>query len=96
MNKNIFEKVSEAFVEYCADYYESGFRDEPEGYRTAEGFLDVFKWWLNDCDEYVTDGDDVTDEKAQQWWNDIDHVLEHFDEVGVEELEEGVFIPVLK
>ena len=90
MNKKIFEQVAEAFVEYCADYYESGFEDEPEGYRTAEGFLNCFKEWL----EAFVDGDN--DDEWNKEYEDAQHVLDHFDEVDVEELEEGMFIPVIE
>lgn len=90
MNKEIFEQVAEMFAEYCADYYESGRKDEPEGYRTAEGFLDCFKEWLDDMS---MEDDEFSD--------DFDHVLDHFDEVGVEDINEGIedepmFIPVIE
>lgn len=85
MNKDIFEQVAEAFVEYCADYYDSGFEDTPEGYDTPEGFRNCFKDWLE-----KQDGDGYQ------------HVLDHFDEVGVENINEGIeddepmFIPVIE
>lgn len=92
MNKNIFEQVAESFVEFCADYYESGREDEPEGYRTAEGFLGLFQNFLEGLVEQDPDNDDI--ELYQ-------HVLDHFDEVGVEDLNEGIedepmFIPVIE
>ena len=95
MNKNIFEQIAEMFCEHCADYYESGFEDEPEGYRTAEGFLNCFKEWL----EAFVDGDN--DDEWHKEYEDAQHVLDHFDEVSVENINEGIedepmFIPVIE
>ena len=98
MNKEIFERVANAYVDYCADYYDSAFVDTPDGFDTPSGFLNDFKSWLynNGGDDYMTDGDGMTEDEFVQWCNDVEHVIEYFDEVGVEEIEEGVYIPVLK
>lgn len=84
MNKKIFEQVAESFVEYCADYFESGREDAPEGYDTPEGFRNYFKRWLEEQDS-----------------DECQHVLDNFDEVSVENINEGIedepmFIPVIE
>ena len=84
MNKKIFEQVAEEFTEYCADHYDSGFEDAPEGYYTPEGFRNYFKSWLEEQDS-----------------DECQHVLDNFDEVSVENINEGIedepmFIPVIE
>lgn len=84
MNKKIFEQVAEEFTEYCADQYDSGFEDAPEGYDTPEGFRNYFKRWLEEQDS-----------------DECQHVLDNFDEVDVENINEGIedepmFIPVIE
>lgn len=84
MDRDIFENVAEMFCEYCADHYDDGFGDVPEGYDTVEGYLNCFKEWLEDMS--------VNDEECG---DEFDHVLDHFDEVEAEEIEDGMFIPVV-
>ena len=83
MNKDIFESVANIFTEYCADHFDSDFEDVPEGFNTAEGFLNYFEEWLEENIDNEENG------------NDFEHVLDNFDEVEAEEIEEGVFIPVI-
>lgn len=85
MDKDIFEDVAQMFCEYVSDGYDSGLKSAPDELFTKEGYLDMFKNWLEENkDEYESFG----------------HVLEHFDEVSAEEFdpddEPGVYIPVLK
>lgn len=86
MNKEIFEDVAQQFCDYCADYYDSGYVDEPEDYRTADGYLGLFQNWLEGIVEQDPDNEDIAY---------YEHVLDNFDEVEVEEIEDGVFIPVI-
>ena len=74
MNKEIFEQVAEEFTDYVADYYDSGLEDTPEDINTPEGFLGLFQNYLEGIIEQDPDNDNI--EKYQ-------HVLDHFDEVGV-------------
>lgn len=85
MDKDIFEDVAQMFCEYVSDVHDSGLKSVPDELFTKEGYLDMFKNWLEENkDEYESFG----------------HVLEHFDEVSAEEFdpddEPGVYIPVLK
>ena len=92
MNKEIFEQVAEEFTDYVADYYDSGFEDAPEDINTPEGFLGLFQNFLEGLIEQDPDNDNI--EMYQ-------HVLDNFDEVGVEDINEGIedepmFIPVIE
>ena len=92
MNKDIFDEVATQFTEFCTDYYDSGFEDEPEDYRTAEGYLGLFQNWLEGT---------VEQDPYNEYIDYYKHVLDHFDEVSVEDLNEGIedepmFIPVIE
>ena len=92
MNKKIFEQVAEEFTNYVTDNYDSGFEDAPEDLNTPEGFLRLFQNYLEGIIEQDPHNDDI---KMYQ------HVLNHFDEVGVEDINEGIedepmFIPVIE
>ena len=76
MNKKIFEQVAEEFTNYVTDNYDNGFEDAPEDLNTPEGFLGLFQNYLEGIIEQDPHNDNI---KMYQ------HVLNHFDEVGVEE-----------
>jgi len=85
MDKNIFEDVAQMYCEYVCDVYDSGMEDAPDELYTKEGYLKMFREWLEENkDEYES----------------FEHVLEHFDEVSAEEFdpedEPGIYIPVIK
>ena len=85
MDKNIFEDVAQMFCDYVGDVYDSGMEDAPDELYTKEGYLKMFREWLEENkDEYES----------------FEHVLEYFDEVSAEEFdpedEPGVYIPVIK
>ena len=82
MNKEIFEQVAEEFTDYIADYYDSGFEDAPEDINTSEGFLGLFQNYLEGIIEQDPGNNNI---KMYQ------HVLNHFDEVEAEEVEEGIY-----
>lgn len=92
MNKEIFDQVAEEFTDYVADYYDSGFEDAPEDINNPEGFLGLFQNYLEGIVEQDPSNDNI--EMYQ-------HVLDHFDEVGVEDINEGIddepmLIPVIE
>lgn len=85
MDKNIFKDVAQMFCDYICDGYDSGLKSAPDKLYTKSGYLKMFKEWL---------------EENENEYESFRHVLEHFDEVSVEEFdpedEPGIFIPVLK
>lgn len=87
MDKNIFEDVAQMYCEYVSDGYDSGMKSAPDELYTKEGYLKMFKEWLEE------NKDEDEDES-------FGHVLEHFDEVSAEEFdpddEPGVYIPIIK
>lgn len=92
MNKEIFDQVAEEFTDYVADYYDSGFEDAPEDINTPEGFLGLFQNYLEGIIEQDPGNDNI---------DMYQHVLDHFDEVGVEDINEGIddepmLIPVIE
>lgn len=88
MNTEIFERVAETFTEYCADHFDSGYEDAPEGFDNSQGFLNYFKKWLQ---QRTTAADSNNQEKE-----DTKHILNHFNEVEVEEIDDDVYIPVIR
>lgn len=81
MDVNAFRRVAEKFTEHCAYHFYDRCEQKPKDFDTAKGFLDYFKKWL--------------DTMSEEYCDDFDHVLDHFDEVEVEKIDDDTYIPVI-
>lgn len=92
MDKNVFEDVAQMYCEYISDVYDSGMEDAPDELYTKEGYLKMFREWLEAFEPWL--------EENKNEYGSFEHVLEHFDEVSAEEFdpddEPGIYIPVIK
>lgn len=85
MNRKKFKDVAQMFCDYISDGYDSGMKAAPDELYTKEGFLKIFREWL---------------EENKNEYESFEHVLKHFDEVSAEEFdpdgEPGLYIPVIE